>query len=240
MVREHQVHAAGVKIKVIAEVFVNHGGAFQVPARAAFPPRGGPEVVPVFRTAAFPQDEVRHGVLFIFVRVGPGVRGFAQVQFAFIQVGEFPVFRERGNSEVDGTVIRDIGVALFHQRLHHLNLFRNVAYRGGFLMRGKAVEGRAVLVEPVRPAGGEFRQGDAGLLGITDGLVIHIRQVADMHGGGSAQLHDAAENVLHDKGAEVADVGRAVHRGAAAVETQPFSIHGGNVLCRSGAGIVKV
>ena len=36
-----------VEIEVIAEVFVDHGGAFQVPAGAAFPPGGGPEIVPV-------------------------------------------------------------------------------------------------------------------------------------------------------------------------------------------------
>ena len=146
MVREHQVHAAGVEIEVIAEVFVDHGGAFQVPAGAAFPPGGGPEVVPVFRAAAFPQDEVRHGVLFIFIRVGPGIGGFAQIQFPFIQVGKLSVFREGGDPEVHGTVFRDIGMAFFHQSLDHPYLFGNVAYGGGFHVGWKAVEGGAVPV----------------------------------------------------------------------------------------------
>ena len=77
MVGEYQIHAAGVEIKVIAEVFMDHGGAFQVPAGAAFSPGRGPEVVSVFRPAALPQHEVCHGVFFIFVCVGPGIGGFS-------------------------------------------------------------------------------------------------------------------------------------------------------------------
>lgn len=107
-------------------------------------------------------------------------------------------------------------------------------------MRGKAVEGLAVPVELVRPCGGEFRQSDGRFAGVADGFVVHVRQVADMRGGRSSQFHNAAEHILHDEGAEIADVGGSVHRGTAAVKAQRFSIHWGNLLCLPGAGIVKV
>ena len=131
-------------------------------------------------------------------------------------------------------------MAFFHQSLDHPYLFGNMAHGGGFRMGWQAIKCGAVPVEQVRPAGGEFRQGNAGLLRIPDSFVIHIRQIADMRGGNPPQFQDAAEDVLHHESAEIADVGRAVHRGAATVKAQCFSIHGRNGLGRSGAGIVKV
>lgn len=113
-------------------------------------------------------------------------------------------------------------MALFHQCLDHPYLFGNMAHGGGFRMGRQAIKGGAVPVEQVRPACGEFRQGNAGFLRIPDGFVIHIRQIANVRGGNPPQLQDAAEDVLHHESAEIADVGRAVHRGAATVKAQCF------------------
>ena len=131
-------------------------------------------------------------------------------------------------------------MALFHQCLNHPYLFGNMAHGGGFRMGRQAIKGGTVPVEQIRPACGEFRQRNASLLRIPDSFVIHIRQIADMRGGHPPQFQDAAEDVLHHESAEIADVGRAVHRGSATVKAQCFSIHGRNGLGRSGAGIVKV
>ena len=42
VVREHQVHAAAVDVKFVAEVFLAHHGTLQMPTGEAFTPRGGP------------------------------------------------------------------------------------------------------------------------------------------------------------------------------------------------------
>ena len=131
-------------------------------------------------------------------------------------------------------------MVFFHQCLNHPYLFGNMAHGGGFRMGWQAIKCGAVPVEQSRRACGVFRQGNAGLLRIPDSFVIHIRQIADMRGGNPSQFQDAAEDVLHHESAEIADVGRAVHRGSATVKAQCFSIHGRNGLGRSGAGIVKV
>ena len=86
-------------------------------------------------------------------------------------------------------------MALFHQCLDHPYLFGNMAHGGGFRMGRQAIKGGAVPVEQVRPACGEFRQGNAGFLRIPDGFVIHIRQIANVRGGNPPQLQDAAEDV---------------------------------------------
>ena len=42
MVREHQVFAAGMQIKAVAQVLHGHGGTLDVPARPAAPDGGVP------------------------------------------------------------------------------------------------------------------------------------------------------------------------------------------------------
>ena len=56
VMRELQVHAAGVNVEVRAEQLVGHRGAFDVPARAALAPRRGP--MWLTRLRLLPQHEV--------------------------------------------------------------------------------------------------------------------------------------------------------------------------------------
>ena len=79
------------------------------------------------------------------------------------------------------------------------------------------------------PFGGVFAQRHALGLGIADGFVVNIGEVAHVFGAQPAQLHYAAEDILHHESAEVADVGRGIHSGTATVEAQllaVFCLHG--------------
>ena len=69
VVGEYEVFAAGVNVEIVAEVLHCHGGALEVPAGAAFAPWAVPEYVAVVFFAAFPHDEIGHGVAFVFVAV---------------------------------------------------------------------------------------------------------------------------------------------------------------------------
>ena len=79
------------------------------------------------------------------------------------------------------------------------------------------------------PLGGVLIQGHTLCLRVADGLVIYVCKVAHVLRAQTAQLHHAAEDVLHHEGAEITDVGSGVHSGAATVEAQllaVFRLHG--------------
>ena len=69
VVGECEVDAAGVDVEVVLEVLHAHGRALEVPAGAALAPWALPEDVAVAGFAAFPEDEVCHGVALVFVAI---------------------------------------------------------------------------------------------------------------------------------------------------------------------------
>ncbi len=55
---ENEVHATGMQVEGIAEVFPDHRRALQMPARPALAPWRFPEIIPVVLPPRFPQHEV--------------------------------------------------------------------------------------------------------------------------------------------------------------------------------------
>ena len=149
------------------------------------------------------------------------------------------VVGERRDAKVDGAIRRRIGIPSLHQALDHPDLMRNVRRGLWFHMRRQQVQRGAVRVELLRPVLREVRERLAGLDGVADRLVIHVRDVPHMQSRRAAQFHDAAENILRNEGAEIADVRGAIHRGAAAVETQRLAIGGRHRQGLSGQGVVE-
>jgi hypothetical protein len=62
VVREHEIHAAGVDVEAVAEVLERHRRALDVPARAALAPRARPSPTPLLG-AALPQREIERVAL---------------------------------------------------------------------------------------------------------------------------------------------------------------------------------
>ena len=224
MVREYQVNTAGVQIEGVAQVFVAHGRAFQMPAGATLTPGRRPEVRTIFRAAGLPEHEVSHAVLFILIRVSAGLGSLAEVQLLTVEVSQLTIIGIGRNAEVDGAVLALVGVPFVHEVLDDIELFFDVTNRAGLHVRGKTVKSLAIIVELGCPFGGVFAQRHSLCLGVADGLVVYVGEVTYMLGAQPTQLHHAAENVLHDKGAEIADVGGGVHGGAATVEAQLLAV----------------
>jgi hypothetical protein len=238
VVREDEVDAAGVEVEVFAEVLEDHGGALEVPAGAAFTPGAGPVVVAILRFASFPEGEVGEGVFGVFVVVeGGGGFGGAEFEFAVFEVGEAAVVFEGGDAEVNGAVGGGVGVTALDERFDHADLVRDVGDGAGFDVGREEVEGGAVGVEFLGPEAGEVGEGLTGFLGVANGFVVDVGDVADVEGGGATEFDDAAEDVLGGEGAEVADVGGAVNRGAAAVEAEGFAGEGGEGTGLAGEGV---
>jgi hypothetical protein len=239
VVRKNQVDPAGVKIKILAEIFLDHRRALEVPARATLAPRGGPEILAVFRLAAFPKDEVREAVLFVFIGVRPRVLCLAKLEFALVKARQLSVARKRRDLEIHRAVVRRVGVTLFHQRGDHRNLLRDVIDRAGLDMRRQQAEGIAIGMELLRPTTCEVLQRLSRRLRVADGLVIHVGDVPDMEGPRAAGLQRAAKDILQHEGAEVPDVGGAVHGGSTAVEPVGRAVEGAELLELAGQRVVK-
>ena len=124
MVREDEVHASAVDVKVCSEIFSSHGGALAVPTREAFTPRRGP-AHDVFRLCFFPQCEI-HLVFFLAhaVQFSGSI-----VHVLKISSGEhtiFVVFVVFHHVKIDRTV-GFVGIAVLHDFLHEFFLFDDVS-----------------------------------------------------------------------------------------------------------------
>ena len=131
-------------------------------------------------------------------------------------------------------------MAFFDELLDHGDLLWDVFERAWLDVWGEAVEGFAVGVKFFGPLGCEFFQWDTGGGGVADGFVIDVGDVSDVQGGGAGRFHDTAENIVHDKSAEVSDVGWAVNGGTAAVEAERFAVDGGEVVELAGECVVEL
>jgi hypothetical protein len=124
--------------------------------------------------------------------------------------------------EIHGAVGGAVGVTLLHQHLDHVDLLFDVAGGGGLGVGAQAIEGVAIGVEFVGPLLGDFGERALFLLGLTDGAVVDVGEVADVFHLVLAELEfeEAAEDVVDDEGAEIADVRGGVDGRAAVVETE--------------------
>ena len=241
MMREDQINAAAVQIEVLAEVFENHGAALQVPAGAAFAPGAGPAVGAVFGLAGFPEGKVGERVLGVLVAVrrAGGLAG-PQAQLTVFQVAEPAVVFKGGHAEVHAAIGSGVGMPAGDEFLDHRHLLRDVRHGAGLDVRRQQVQRGAVGVEFLRPALGEVGQRLPRLLGIADRFIIHVRDVAHVQRGRAGGLDHAAHHILRHEGAEVADVRRAIHRGAAAVKAQRLAIQRRGFAISAGQGVVEL
>ena len=93
---------------------------------------------------------------------------------------------------------------------------------GGLDVRAQAVEGVAIGVKLCRPLLGHVGQRTTFFAGPTDRFVVDVGEVAHVFDvvGAEFEFEQAADDVVHDEGAEVADVGRGVDGRAAIIEPE--------------------
>ena len=79
-------------------------------------------------------------------------------------------------------------------------------------------------MELVRPLLRERRQGLARRLGTADGLIVDVRNIANVLHPEASDLQGAPKDVLDGKGTEVTDMGRAINRGSAAIHPEERTV----------------
>ena len=209
MMRENEVAAAAVEVEGVAEVFVAHGRAFDVPARTAFAPGAVPRRFTRFR--AFPEGEV-HGVVLAVVDFDAGA-GHHVVEAAAAQ---FAIVGELFDAVID-VVVDDIGIALVNQGLDHVDDFRHVFRNAGVFVGPADME----LVHDFEIRGdiavGNRIPRDAFAVGSVDDLVVNVGEVLDVRDFITEVFQVALDDVPGDERTGVAHVGMVVRRDAADV-----------------------
>ena len=245
VVREGVVHAAAVQVEVFAVVLHRNAGALDVPARISDAPGGIPlERLILELGLREPEDEV---VLVLLVLILLHAFAHADGEVFLVVVIEDIVARELARVEVH-IAAGDIGVAGVEQLRDDLDIIVDQARCGLDDVGALDVELLTVGEERVGIELGDLHDGLVLALGALDHLVLALvgvaRQVADV-----GDVHDAVhavarkaqvlfQHVLHDVGAQVADVGKVVHGRTAGVHLHMVRRMGLEFFLFMGRGIV--
>ncbi len=155
-----------------------------------------------------------------------------------IVVRELAVARKRRDAEVDGTVAA-VGVAFFFELVNRGGHLRDVLGRARDALGPLEAKGVAV---------GEKRFGvDRGVVvkrlalcdGVADDLIVHVGDVHDVVEFVAVQVKHAAQQIVKDEGAEVADVREVVNGGSAGVHADGVRVDGDERLDLLGQRVVE-
>src|ERR1019366_8727619 len=210
VVRENQVPAAGVYVQGLPQVVDRHDGTLDVPAGTPRSDGSVPEWLALL--GCLPERKIARVGLFVLIDIHPGAGQIA----AEIVVRKLAVRRKTGDLEVDRT-LGGVGVLAYAQlldRRHHLGIgpgarpqpFRPLqAQRGAIFQEGVRIDLRILGERLVRRHG------------VADDLVVHVGDVHHVVQLEAVGAQTLAQQVHEREGAEVADVGKIVHRGSAGV-----------------------
>lgn len=226
----------------MAEILEAHGGAFEMPSRAALAPRAVPCDGPIGVLVGLPEGKVGHGVAVVFVgeiAFAGAVGGLGLKRFR-VEVGEFAVFRKSLHAEVDRAIGSLVSEALVNQLPDHVNLVFNMVSGAGFLVRWEKIEEAAIFVEALGPAIGKDAQGLAGFAGTFDGFVVHIGDIADIKRLIAGELEKAVEAVKAQESKKIADVGGSVDGRSADIHAEATGLAGRERADLAGQAVEKV
>ena len=231
VVGEDQVLSAAMDVDHVTQMLMDHGGTFDVPARAATAPGGVPARLLV--AGRLPEDEVA-GVALVVGHFHPGT-GEHVFQFA---AGKLAVVGH-GFHRKQHLAIRLVGVALFHQGGDHLDHLGDVIGGLGDNIRGFRVQRCHVFGKRRGEAFGEGADVLAVFRGSLDDLVINVGDVAGVDHFRVEPLQQAIQHIKHHHRAGVANVDEVVNRGATHVEGDAVWVQRNEVVLFPGEGVLQ-
>ena len=245
VVREGIVHAAAVQVEVFAVVLHRNAGALDVPARIADAPGRIPfERLILELGLGEPEDEV---VFVLLVLVLLHTLAHADGEVFLVVIVEDIVALELARVEID-VAAGEVGIAGVKELRDDLDVVVDETRRGLDNIRTLDVELAAVSKEGVGIVLGDLHDGLVLALGALDHLVLalvgvarEVADVGDVHHAVHAVTRKAQilfQHVLHDVGAQIADVGKVVHGRAAGVHLHMVRRVGLEFFLFMGRGIV--
>ena len=223
VVREDKIEPAAVNIKDLAQVFLGHRRAFDVPARTSRSFDAGrrrPRRLASQR--GLPQDKIVDVAL-----VGLDLDSRASFHFAERAAGQLAVVRHRGHVE-QHMVVGDIGMAAHNELLDDRLHFPDMRGRARLDRRRQDAERRDVGVELQRRSRSylAYRNPLGGGLGVD--LVVDIGDIArvgDVFGPVDVP-QQPEQHVEHDDRPRIADVSTVIDRRAADIHPHIGRIDG--------------
>ena len=210
VMRENQVLTTAVNIDSVAQEFVIHGRALNMPARSSLSPGGGPGRLAFF--FKFPDNKVERAVFLLIV----------QSAGSFFQVvqrvaGEFAIVLELQHIEIDA-IIQHIGIALIVKRLDHLNNFRNGFCRPRVNCGTPDIKSIRVDKELLNHAIRQFFKIHPFSMGPLNDLIVNIRKIHDIIDAVTTVFEVAAQGIKNNQGTGVAEMEKFVNGRSAYVD----------------------
>ena len=218
MVGEDQVRAAAMNIDRLAQIGLDHGGAFQMPARAAIAPLAGPGRLALLRR--LPQHEIGRVAL-----IGRNLHPRAGHHGVAVAAGQFAVCLILVDVE-QHVLLRLIGEPALFELADHADHFRHMAGRGRLHGRVDHVQGAHVPPVDIGIDLRDLRAALPGLLRRRDDLVVHVGDVPgidDMVRAIDAP-QQAEQRVENHRRAGIADMGVVIDGRAADIERHPLRV----------------
>ena len=246
VVGEGVVDAAAVQVQILAVILHGDAGALDVPAGIAHAPGGVPLQGLVLELGlGEPQDKV---VLVALVHVLFHALPDAHGQILLVVVIEDIVAAELGGVEVH-VASRHIGIALLQQGGDDLDILVDAAGGGLDHVGPLDIQLPAVLEKGVGVILGDLHHRLVLPAGALEHLVLagvrvagQVAHVGDVHHPVhviAVVAQELLQHVLHDIGAQIADVGEVVHGGAAGVHLHVAGGVGLKGLLLVGGGIIQ-
>src|SRR6202034_3104068 len=142
--------------------------------------------------------------------------GGASLHASYVDFRKLSVRGELRDAVIDGT-FAFVGEALFLELLDQRDHVFDVISGADKLFGHLDVQRVDVLEEGLDVFVREFADADSCSGGGLDDAVVHVGDVHHLHHAQPLGFQKAAENVLKHEGAEIADVGAGVNRGAAGI-----------------------
>ena len=234
VMREDQVHAAGVDVEGRTEVGHAHRRAFDVPAGPARTDRRLPRGLA--RLGPLPQGEVADVVLAVLV----GLDALPHPEPFGVEAGQSAVGRPRGDPEEDRAVVGPVGVAALEQRGDQVGHLVDVLGGARQDVRDGHPEGGRIGQEALEVAAGQDIDPLSGRRRAPDDLVVDVGDVEDPGDRQAAPSEVADQQVDEEERPEVADVDRGVDRGAAGIDADVALAQRDERPGQAGQGVVQL
>jgi hypothetical protein len=222
-----------VNVQRFAEIFHGHGGTLDVPAGAAGTDGRFPKMFAGL--GRFPEREIACAFFFVAVVVDAG----AGLNAGQVDLGKFAVVGKFRDAVVDRAFAR-IGECFLLQPLDELDHVVDMVGGSDPVFRRFDAEDAAIVEKGLHEFLGVVANGQARGGGVGDDAVVDVGEVHDVMHFEAAELEEAAENVLKDEGAVIADVRVVVDRGAASVHADFAGLLRDEGLGLAGEGVVEV
>ncbi len=208
-----------------------------MPTRASDPPRRIPhrDVAFLGTLAALPEHKISSILPLVGLIAG---RPFPLAQRDRLELRQLTVGREAGDIEID-RALRLIGEATVHQLLYHLDHLRHVVGGAGIVLGPLDPQPIVVLEKALYVRLCQLPQPNTPRNGGVNRPIVDIGQVPHLDDAVALPLEVAAQDVLAQERAEVADVGVVVDRGAAGVHGDAAVLCGAEFLLASREGVVE-